>query len=240
MDASFPLGLGPPWLRSGGPGLAGSSGRTCRRVPSESFTATRPPGLVTRRNSAMTRVNCASVRYWATLAYQTQVGFQTPSTAKASPSPGHGGMVVPTAISGSGETERNWKWIPTGIVMATPGSTSTISSLSCERRHIWPRPETKYQTSSTVRCAIALETACGGNVKCARLPGSWRHTGCAPRNRQERWRPGNVPSRLVAKDIELLWQLAGTATDTRQGTAVYASSADSKTVREAKRDSIPF
>jgi hypothetical protein len=60
-------------------------------------------------------------------AHQT-VGSQIPSTANASPSPGHGGMVVPTAVRDSGETERNWKWVPTGIVRATPGSTSTISS----------------------------------------------------------------------------------------------------------------
>jgi hypothetical protein len=70
----------------------------------------------------------ACSRFRAAYRVHQTVGSQIPSTANASPSPGHGGMVVPTAVRGSGETERNWKWVPTGIVRATPGSTSTISS----------------------------------------------------------------------------------------------------------------
>ncbi len=49
------------------------------------------------------------------------VGVHGPSTANASASPGQGGVVNPTATSGSSLVERNWNLVPTGIVIATPG-----------------------------------------------------------------------------------------------------------------------
>ncbi len=99
---------------------------------------------------------------------------QGPFTPYDSSMPGQGGMVAPTAVSGSSPSDRNWKRVPTGMVMDMPGPTSTVSSRSPSRRHIRPRPDMKYQTSSMVRCATALETAFGGRVKCAMLPRSTR------------------------------------------------------------------
>jgi len=74
-------------------------------------------------------------------------------------------MVAPIADSGSSLSERNWKRVPTGMATDGPGPTSTVSSSPPSRRHIRPRPEVKHQTSSTVRCATALETARGGAIE---------------------------------------------------------------------------
>src|SRR5262245_16764437 len=86
------------------------------------------------------------------------VAAHFPWTGTDSPSPGHGGIVIPTAESGSDPIERNWKWVPSGIVTHTPDSTGTIVSRrpGCPL-HISPRPARKYQISSTVRWVTALE-----------------------------------------------------------------------------------
>jgi hypothetical protein len=59
---------------------------------------------------------------------------------------------------------------PTGIAIDTPGPISVISSRSSDLRHIRPLPARKYQTSSTVRCATALDTAPVASVNNAMLP----------------------------------------------------------------------
>src|SRR4029453_7121531 len=64
-----------------------------------------------------------------------------------------------------------------GDAYGVPGPTAIVSSRPPRRRHIRPKPERKNHTSSTVRCAMALETALGGRVKCAMLPRStWHRT----------------------------------------------------------------
>src|SRR6516162_7351066 len=95
---------------------------------------------------------------------------QIPATVKASSAPGQGGIVTATASSGSSPSQRNWKCVPVGIVIETPGVTSTISSRSPSLRHTRPRPPVKHQISSTVRCATARDTAPGLSRKAAILP----------------------------------------------------------------------
>jgi hypothetical protein len=48
-------------------------------------------------------------RYGRSRAYRGTVGFHGPATVTASPLPGHGGIVAPTAESGSYPNDRNWK-----------------------------------------------------------------------------------------------------------------------------------
>ena len=55
--------------------------------------------------------------------------------------------------------------MPVGIVNEVPGPSSAISSWSPSLRYMRPFPETMYQTSSTVRCATAFDTAFGGSEK---------------------------------------------------------------------------
>lgn len=58
----------------------------------------------------------------------SSVAVQGPSETKmVSPSPGHGGMVTPTAVNGSSVVDLNWNAVPTGIVIVVPGRTSTVS-----------------------------------------------------------------------------------------------------------------
>src|ERR671916_1772004 len=85
--------------------------------------------------------------------------------------------------------------------MERPGSKSTTSSVSCKRRHICPRPETKYQISSTVWWAMAFETARDGSVKCAKLP---RPVLLKMRTSEPSGAiaSGDLPSRLVTNDIK--------------------------------------
>ena len=49
------------------------------------------------------------------------VGAHLPSTTYASYAPGQGGIVTPTAAKASGPKDRNWKCVPSGIVIQTPG-----------------------------------------------------------------------------------------------------------------------
>src|SRR5438132_16490 len=79
-------------------------------------------------------------------------------------------MVTITNRSGSEPTVRNWKWTPSGMVSATPGSTSTTSSRGPRPRHTCPRPPRTYQISSTVRCRTASEVRLGGSVQWTTLP----------------------------------------------------------------------
>ena len=89
-----------------------------------------------------------------------------PATTVASLSPGHGGMVAPTAINGSlEESQRNWKCVPRGIVSEVPWDKLTICVWSPCCAHICPVPAITYQISSTVRWLIALETSPGASVK---------------------------------------------------------------------------
>ena len=44
---------------------------------------------------------------------------------------GHGGIVVMITSSGFGPLARNWKATPSGMLSATPGSSSTISPRNC-------------------------------------------------------------------------------------------------------------
>ena len=80
------------------------------------------------------------------------VGVHGPSIANASVSPGQGGVVNPMATSGSSLVERNWNLVPTGIVIDTPGPTSTVSWRPSAPRHIRPAPAMKYQISEIVLC----------------------------------------------------------------------------------------
>ncbi len=96
----------------------------------------------------------------------------SPSTKIASCGPGQGGMVTPTASSGSSPSARNWKDVPTGMSSDIPGCTSTTNSPVSSFRHIRPRPATKYQSSSTLAWRTARETAPGASRKWAMLPRS--------------------------------------------------------------------
>ena len=98
------------------------------------------------------------------------VGSHFPCTSIASPSPGQGGIVTPSAASASSPKERNWKWVPNGIVRQTPEAMATISSCPSCFRHISPRPERKNHISSTVRWVTAVDVCPGGSSKCAMLP----------------------------------------------------------------------
>jgi hypothetical protein len=57
-------------------------------------------------------------------------------------------MVTPTAASGSGPSQRNWKCVLAGMLIDSPAATSTISSCAPSQRHIRPVPERKNQSSS--------------------------------------------------------------------------------------------
>ena len=77
-------------------------------------------------------------------------------------------IVTPTAVKASSPVARNWKAVPTGIDNDTPGLRSTTSSAaspSAARSHIWPRPTSMYQSSDTVRCRTATDTAPAASVK---------------------------------------------------------------------------
>lgn len=72
--------------------------------------------------------------------------------------------------------ERNWKYQPGGITIASPLWTETGSTLVGStpggQRQIRPSPSRKYQISSTFRWRTGLETAPGPRVtwhKLARL-----------------------------------------------------------------------
>src|ERR1700728_4327401 len=95
---------------------------------------------------------------------------QAPLTSRASPSPGHGGMVTATAASGPSPRDRNWKCVPTGMDRQVPGSNGTICSRSPRLRHISPRPLSTYQISSTLRCTTAREVRPPASSKCAIEP----------------------------------------------------------------------
>ena len=84
--------------------------------------------------------------------YAVSCGAQGPATCIASSWPGHGGIVTPTAASGSRPVLQNWNAVPTGIVSAMPGRRSISRSVPSWRRHIRPSPWTMYHTSLTVRC----------------------------------------------------------------------------------------
>src|SRR5215475_2488863 len=92
-----------------------------------------------------------------------RVASHTPGTPYASASPGQGGIVAPIAMSGSVLSQRNWKYVPVGMLIEMPGPTSTTSSWSPSFRHTRPWPEMKYHTSSIERCATAFETAFGAS-----------------------------------------------------------------------------
>ncbi len=64
----------------------------------------------------------------------------------------------------------NWKCVPTGSERLAPGATFTIRSRFPSRRHTWPVPSKKYQTSSTVLCATAMDTSPGFSVQWTMLP----------------------------------------------------------------------
>jgi hypothetical protein len=98
------------------------------------------------------------------------VGSHGPEAISASPEPGHGGIVAPIADRDSSPLARNWNAVPSGIVMQTPLDTATTSSSSPDFRHISPRPDRKYQISSTERCRIATDVCRAANSKWARPP----------------------------------------------------------------------
>src|SRR6516165_1021978 len=98
------------------------------------------------------------------------VGSHIPTTVKASPAPGQGGIVTAIASSVSSPSQQNWKCVPVGTVTETPGATSATSSRSPSLRHIRPCPAVKYQISSTARWATARDTAPGISRKAAMLP----------------------------------------------------------------------
>src|SRR4051794_4064050 len=79
-------------------------------------------------------------------------------------------MVTPSAARGWGPNERNWKCVPSGMVMQTSGPTGTISSRPPCLRHISPRPVRKNQISSTVRCVTAVDVSPGASSKWAMPP----------------------------------------------------------------------
>src|SRR6516225_1544679 len=66
------------------------------------------------------------------------VASHTPGTLYASASPGHGGIVTLSTVRAPRPSQRNWKRVPVGIVIDTPGPSSTVSSCCPNLRHMRP------------------------------------------------------------------------------------------------------
>jgi hypothetical protein len=59
----------------------------------------------------------------------------------------------------------NWKRVPAGIERETPTLTSSIVSVRSSFRQTSPKPDKKYQISSTFLCVTALDMQRGGSVQ---------------------------------------------------------------------------
>jgi hypothetical protein len=134
-------------------------------------------------------------------AQRGTVGGHGPWTTVASPAPGHGGIVAPIADSGSSPNDRNWNFVPSGMVRERPRETSTTSVLPSCSRHISPRPARKYQISSTVLCIVAVEVSPGASWK-------WANPPAARTSRTRTSEPSGATS--VRSDGNLLESKAGT------------------------------
>ena len=100
-------------------------------------------------------------------------------------------MVTATKASGASASARNWKWVAERDRQAEARAGRRRALLVAQRRQTSPRPATKYQISSTVRCGDGVRDGAGGQFEmgetAARERGEQPHRRAVGRDRIGTW-----------------------------------------------------